>query len=144
MLVMENVLRIRREHAPGKAIMAIARDLHLSRKVARKAIRATDADMKYRRGDQSLPKLGPFQMWLDVLLEEDATRPRRAKLQIPRVHDLLLRDGFDGSYDAVRRCATRWRHKADPPPSSIVASSARRKPISLRAKSTWSAASCCS
>ena len=33
MLVLETVLRIRREHASGKAIKAIARDLHLSRKV---------------------------------------------------------------------------------------------------------------
>src|SRR3546814_17025430 len=37
MLVLETVLRIRREHASGKAIKAIARDLHLSRKVVRKA-----------------------------------------------------------------------------------------------------------
>uniref|UniRef100_UPI003CF5D05D hypothetical protein n=1 Tax=unclassified Sphingomonas TaxID=196159 RepID=UPI003CF5D05D len=40
---------IRREHASGKAIKAIARDLHLSRKVVRKAIRAPEADMGYRR-----------------------------------------------------------------------------------------------
>jgi hypothetical protein len=26
-----------------------------------------------------------------------------------RIHDLLLREGFDGSYDAVRRYSTRWR-----------------------------------
>jgi len=51
------VLRIRREHASGKAIKAIARDLHLSRKVVRKALRAPDADMAYRREVQQLPKL---------------------------------------------------------------------------------------
>ena len=37
MLVVETVVRIRREHAAGKAIKAIARDLKLSRKVVRKA-----------------------------------------------------------------------------------------------------------
>ena len=105
MLVLETVLRIRREHASGKAIKAIARDLHLSRKVVRKAIRAPEADTKYRREVQPLPKLGPFQMRLDALLEEDEARPRREKLRITRVHDLLLREGFDGSYDAVRRYA---------------------------------------
>src|SRR3546814_18201037 len=66
MLVLETVLRIRREHASGKAIKAIARDLHLSRKVVRKAIRAPDADMAYRREVQPLPKLGPFQGQLDT------------------------------------------------------------------------------
>ena len=37
MLVVETVVRIRREHAGGKAIREIARDLRLSRKVVRKA-----------------------------------------------------------------------------------------------------------
>ena len=100
---METVLRIRREHASGKAIKAIARDLHLSRKVVRKAIRAPEADMGYRRAVQPLPKLGPFQARLDALLEDDEARPRREKLRLTRIHDLLLREGFDGSYDAVRR-----------------------------------------
>ena len=66
MLVLETALRIRREHASGKAIKAIARDLHLSRKVVRKAIRAPQADMAYRRELQPLPKLGPFQGQLDT------------------------------------------------------------------------------
>ena len=109
MLVLETVLRIRREHASGKAIKAIARDLHLSRKVVRKAIRAPEADMGYRRAVQPLPKLGPFQARLDALLEDDEARPRREKLRLTRIHDLLLREGFDGSYDAVRRYAARWR-----------------------------------
>jgi hypothetical protein len=61
MLVLETVLRIRREHAAGKAIKAIMRDLHLSRRVVRKAIRSPEADMGYRREVQPLPKLGPFQ-----------------------------------------------------------------------------------
>jgi hypothetical protein len=65
--------------------------------------------MAYRRSVPPLPKLGSFQMRLDALLEEDEARPRREKLRITRVHDLLLREGFDGSYDAVRRYATCWR-----------------------------------
>ena len=109
MLVLETVLRIRREHAAGKAIKAIMRDLHLSRKVVRKAIRSLEADMGYRREVQPLPKLAPFQARLDALLEEDEARPRREKLRLTRIHDLLLREGFDGSYDAVRRYAARWR-----------------------------------
>jgi transposase len=81
MLVLETVLRIRREHASGKAIKAIARDLHLSRKVVRKAIRAPEADMGYRREVQPLPKLGPFQSRLDALLGK---RPVKASRQAGR------------------------------------------------------------
>src|SRR3546814_3882153 len=65
--------------------------------------------MAYRREVQPLPKLGPFQGQLDTLLEEDEARPRREKLRLTRIHDLLVREGFDGSYDAVRRYAARWR-----------------------------------
>jgi transposase len=111
MLILETVLKIRREHAAGKAIKAIARDLNLSRKVVRKAIRAPEADFSYRRAVQPLPRIGPFQERLDMLLEEDEVRPRREKLRITRIHDLLLREGFEGSYDAVRRYAARWRQE---------------------------------
>ena len=41
-MVVETVARIRREHAGGKPIKAIARDWKLSRKSVRKAIRARE------------------------------------------------------------------------------------------------------
>ena len=108
MLVVETVVRIRREHAGGKPIREIARDLRLSRKVIRKAIRAPDGAFDYHRSVQPLPRIGPFQERLDVLLAENEARARRDRLRMTRIHDLLLRGGFEGSYDAVRRYAARW------------------------------------
>src|SRR3546814_13189895 len=61
MLIVETVVRIRREHAAGKAIKAIARDLRLSRKVVRKAIRSPEATFNYQRKVQPLPRIGPYQ-----------------------------------------------------------------------------------
>jgi transposase len=49
MLVVETVVRIRREHAGGKSIRAIARDLRLSRKAVRKAIGAPEGAFTYHR-----------------------------------------------------------------------------------------------
>src|SRR3546814_1235615 len=109
MLVVETVVRIRREHASGKAIKAIARDLRLSRKVGRKAIRCPEAAFHYQRTVQPLPRIGPYQERLDALLEENEARVRRDRLRMTRIHDLLAREGFEGSYDAVRRYAARWR-----------------------------------
>ena len=57
MLVVETVVRIRREHAGGKPIKAIARDLRLSRKVVRKAIRAPEGAFDYHRSVQPLPPI---------------------------------------------------------------------------------------
>src|SRR3546814_17643869 len=109
MLVVETVVRIRREHASGKAIKAIARDLRLSRKVVRKAIRSPEAAFNYQRTVQPLPRIGPYQERLDALLEENEARGRRDRLRMTRIHDLLEREGFEGSYDAVLRYAARWR-----------------------------------
>ncbi len=109
MLVLETVVRIRREYAGGKAIKAIARDLHVSRKVIRKAIRAPEGAFDYQRKVQPLPRIGPFRARLDTLLEENEVRGRRERLRMTRIHDLLEREGFEGSYDAVRRYAARWK-----------------------------------
>jgi len=108
MLVAETVVRIRREHAGGKPIKEIARDLRLSRKVVRKAIRAPEGAFDYHRAVQPLPRIGPYQERLDALLLENEARARRDRLRMTRIHDLLKREGFEGSYDAVRRYATRW------------------------------------
>ena len=103
MLVVETVVRIRREHAGGKPIKAIARDLRLSRKVVRKAIRAAEGTFNYHRAVQPLPRIGPYQERLDALLLENEARARSDRLRVTRIHDLLKREGFEGSYDAVRR-----------------------------------------
>jgi transposase len=108
MLVVETVVRIRREHAGGKAIKAIAPYLRLSRKVVRKAIRAPEGAFDYRRAVQPLPRLGLYQERLGTLLSQNEVTPRRDKLRMTRIHDLLRREGFEGSYDAVRRYAARW------------------------------------
>ncbi|MBV9511358.1 MAG: IS21 family transposase [Caulobacteraceae bacterium] len=116
MLVVETVVRIRREHAAGKAIKAIARDLRLSRKVVRKAIRAEEGAFTYRRTSQPFPKIGPVRERLEQLLAENEARPRRDRLRLTRIWDLLVREGYDGSYDSVRRYAARWREEGKAAP----------------------------
>jgi len=106
MLVLETVVRIRREHADGKSIKAIARDLRLSRKVVRKAIRTPAECFAYQRTVQPLPRLGPFQKRLEALLVENEARPRRERLRMTRIHDLLVREG---STAPTMRCAAMRR-----------------------------------
>lgn len=99
MLVVETVCRIRRAHADGKPIKAVAQDLRLSRK----AIRAPEGAFDYHRTVQLPPRLAPFQERLDTQLAENEARHRRDGLRMTRIHDLLCREGFEGSSDAVRR-----------------------------------------
>jgi len=105
----ETVVRIRREFAGGKAIKAICRDLKLSRKVVRKAIRCEEGAFGYRRENQSFPQLGPFRTELEALLAQNEALPKKDRLTVMRMWDLLERRGFKGSYDAVRRYAARWK-----------------------------------
>jgi transposase len=116
MLVVETVVRIRREHAAGKAIKAISRDLRLSRKVVRKAIRAEEGAFSYQRSTQPFPKIGPVRERLEQLLVENDGRSRRDRLKLTRVWDLLVREGYNGSYDSVRRYAARWREETKTAP----------------------------
>jgi len=116
MLVVETVVRIRREYAAGKAIKAICRDLRLSRKVVRKAIRAEEGAFSYQRTTQPFPKIGPVRDRLVQLLTENEARPRRDRLRLTRVWDLLVQEGYDGSYDSVRRYAARWREETKTAP----------------------------
>lgn len=85
MLVVERVVRVRREYAGDKAIKAIARDLRLSRKVLRKATRAPKAAFDYHRTAQPLPRIDPFQERLNTLLMENEARSRRDRLRMMRI-----------------------------------------------------------
>ena len=91
MFVVETVVRIRREHAGGKPIKAIARDLKLSRKSVRKAIRAREGAFDYNRTVQPFPRMGPFQERLQTLLIQNEDLPRRDRLRMTRIHALLTR-----------------------------------------------------
>jgi len=143
MLVVETVVRIRREHANGKAIKAIAWDLRLSRKVVRKAIRAPEGVFDYHRTVQPLPRLGPFQGRLDTLLTENETRHRRDRLRMTRIHDLLQREGSRAPTmrsgarpGAGRKRGARMRVTV-PRPSSRCCSNPARPTSLTGATRTW-------
>lgn len=106
---------VRAAHAAGQAIKHIARRLRVSRRFVRSALREPTADAAYTpRKSQPMPKLGAFAARLDQLLDEDAARAKKDRLRLTRIHDLLQREGFDGSYDAVRRYAHKHRRVTKP------------------------------
>jgi transposase len=54
-------------------------------------------------------------------LEDRSSRPRRLRdrLRLTRVWDLLVQEGYDGSYDSVRRYAAGWRRETKTAPGDI-------------------------
>ena len=110
MLVVETIAKIRRAFfIEKKPIKAISRELKLSRRTVRKAIRAEATEFRYERSVQPMPKLGAWRAQLDELLSANEAKPPRERLTLVRIFETLRDLGFDGGYDAVRRYARNWR-----------------------------------
>jgi transposase len=110
MLVVETIGRIRREHfAKGKTIKEIARELKLSRNTVRKVLRSGATSFEYMRTVQPRPKLGAWHSDLDRMLSDNVARSARERLTLIRIFEELRGLGYQGSYDAVRRYARKWR-----------------------------------
>jgi transposase len=110
MLVVETIGRIRREHlVKGKPIKEIVRELKVSRNTVRKVLRSGATSFEYARTVQPRPKLGAWHGDLDRMLSDHQARPARERLTLIRMFEELRGLGYEGSYDAVRRYAKRWR-----------------------------------
>jgi hypothetical protein len=92
----------------GKTIKEIVRDLKVSRNTVRKVLRSGETAFEYERTVQPRPKLGGWTADLDALLTNNVTKPAREQLTLIRIFEELRNRGYDGGYDAVRRCARRW------------------------------------
>ena len=80
MLVVETIAKIRRAYfLQGKAIKAICRELHVSRKVVRKVLRTNATEFHYERSQQPLPRVGPWREQLEGLLDKNAGQPPRER-----------------------------------------------------------------
>jgi transposase len=75
----------------------------------RKVIRSQATEFRYERGRQPLPRIDPWRDQLDGLLLENEGKPGRERLTRIRIFEELRTLGYEGSYDAVRRYAKKWR-----------------------------------
>src|ERR1700704_6997588 len=85
MLIVETIAKIRRAYfVQRKPIKAICRELRVSRKVVRKVLRSEATEFRYERGEQPLPRIGPWQEALDQLLASNESKQRRERLTLTR------------------------------------------------------------
>jgi transposase len=110
MLVLATVAKIRRAYfVQKKTIKAICRALRVSRKVVRNVLRSEVTEFHYKRGEQPLPRIGPWQEELDRMLASNEAKSVRERLTLIRVFEALRGLGYEGGYDAARRYARVWQ-----------------------------------
>ncbi|KQQ13196.1 hypothetical protein ASF53_13495 [Methylobacterium sp. Leaf123] len=105
MLIVETIAKIRRLFREPRSIREISRELRLSRKVVRKALRSDKTAFAYKRQHQPRPQLDGHIARLDALLSEELAKPKRERLSLMRLFEGLRTEGYAGGYDAVRRYA---------------------------------------
>ena len=108
MLIVETIAKVRRLYRNEVSIREISRELRLSRKVVRKALRSDATAFAYKRQRQPRPQLDSHVAQLEVLLAEELAKPKRQRLTYVRLFEMLRDDGYAGGYDSVRRYAQRW------------------------------------
>ena len=100
MLVLETVAKIRRAYfVQQKTIKAICRELRVSRKVVRKVLRSDATEFRHDRGEQPLPRIGPWQDTLDRMLMSNEAKAVRERLTLIRVFEALRGLGYEGGYE---------------------------------------------
>ncbi|PMP98925.1 hypothetical protein S101450_00716 [Komagataeibacter saccharivorans] len=101
MSVVGAIGKIRRAYfVEGKAIIW---EPGISRQTVSKVIRSGQTSFDYHRERPPLPRIGPWEGRLCARLEENVARAARERLSLIRVFELPHEEGYEGSYDAVRR-----------------------------------------
>ena len=112
MVTVETIGRIRRAFlVDHKPIRQIVRELRISRKTVRKAIRGWSTEFRYERQAQPQPRLGEFVARLDGLLEANSERPARERLTARRLFELVSVRGRGGNSGVSARraqCPNTW------------------------------------
>src|SRR4051812_38337136 len=108
MLTVETIARVRREHAKGRSVRAIARSLKLSRETVSKYLNSGETAPRYERQVQPYPQLAAFQKDLERLVEENDRQPTRDRLDYLGDFKRVETAGFQGGYDAGGRYIKRW------------------------------------
>jgi len=112
MVTVDTIGRVRRAHfVQGKPIKAIARELRLARNTVRDIVRRgaeAETERRYERRQQPMRQLGAFVSALEVMLASNTALPKRERLTFQRMYEELRLQGYQGSYDNVRRYGSAW------------------------------------
>lgn len=113
MIKVEEVERIRRAHLlDGKSIREIARTLHHSRRVIRRALENAEPGQYRLEQDRSAPVLGVWKDKIDALWTESQSMPRKQRYTARKIYQQLRQAGYQGSEITVSRYVAEKRRES--------------------------------
>lgn len=111
MLTVEDYGNIRRAHRDGMSIRAIARTFHRSRRKIREVLANPEPGSYTRREEPYAPKLGHFKPLIGQILKDDEQAPRKQRHTAMQIFRRLVKEGYAGGYDQVRRYVAKRRRR---------------------------------
>jgi len=103
-ILMESAARIRRLILrDGESIRSVSRSTGLSRNTIRKYLRDATPPRYHRQLPPVRRKLADYEERLRALFKQDLKRPRRERRTATKLYELLVEEGYSGSYNPVCR-----------------------------------------
>jgi transposase len=120
MITLEQYEQIRRMyHLEEKSARQIARELGCSRQTVSRALGQDQPPVYTMSKPRSAPVLGPYQVRLDALLQENKHLPKKQRYTSRKLFELIQAEGYAGSEAGVQMYAVRWR-KAHKRPATFL------------------------
>jgi transposase len=116
MLTVEDFEAIRRAYyLEKKSIRQIARELHHSRRVIRRAINAPRPETYQRSIVKPAPVLGAFRTRVEALLAQNNQLPKKQHYTARKIYATILAEGYEGSESSVRKYISEWKKEHNSP-----------------------------
>lgn len=109
MLTVDLIRKVRMLLARGGSLRAVAKRYNLSRNTVRKIARTDETEFRYPKRAPRYPALGPVMASLAERLAADAEVPVSRRRSGRKLFEELRSEGYEGSYDSVRRYVKFWK-----------------------------------
>jgi transposase len=123
MLIVETIRKVRLSLLKdGDSQREVAKKYRMSRNTVRKIASSDQTEFHYtKRKTTVYPILGPHIESLKKILEKEEEMPQRKRRTGKKIVQELRNEGYEGSYDAVRRYIKSWKeeHKHSSPQAYV-------------------------